>query len=110
VLGGVVALGEEAGRLDHDVDAEVTPGQGGRIALGQHLQLLAADGQRTLADLDGLREAPEDRVVLEQVAHGRGVDQVVDGDELDVGSRRVRRAEDVAPDPPETVDPDLHCH
>ena len=39
-----------------------------------------------------------------------GVDEVVDRDELDVRSGRVRRAEDVAPDAPETVDADLHSH
>ena len=32
-------LGEEAGRLDHHVDAELAPGQGRRIALGEHLDL-----------------------------------------------------------------------
>ena len=35
VLGGVVAVGEEAGRLDHDVGAEVAPRQLRRIALGE---------------------------------------------------------------------------
>ena len=43
VLGGVVALGEEAGRLDHDVGAEVAPRQRGRVALGEHLDLAAVD-------------------------------------------------------------------
>ena len=43
VLGGVVAGGEEAGRLDHDVDAEVAPGQRRRVALGEHLDLVAVD-------------------------------------------------------------------
>ncbi len=110
VLGGVLALGEEAGRLDHDVDAEVAPGQVGRVALGQHLDLLAVDHQRALVGLDGAREAAQDRVVLEQVGHRGRVDQVIDGDELEVRARRVRRAEHVAPNPPETVDADLHSH
>ena len=34
-----VAVGEEAGRLDHDVDAEVAPRQRRRVALGEHLHL-----------------------------------------------------------------------
>ena len=71
VLGGVVALGEQAGRLDHDVDAEVAPGQVGRIALGEHLDLGAVDGDRAVAGLDLAREAAEDRVVLEQVGERR---------------------------------------
>ena len=55
-------------------------------------------------------EAAEDRVVLEQVAERRWVGEVVDGDELEVGAGRVCRPEDVAPDPSETVDADLHSH
>ena len=61
-------------------------------------------------ELDLGREAAEDRVVLEQVGERARVGEVVDGDELDVRSRRVRGAEDVAPDASETVDADLHSH
>ena len=50
VLGGVGALGEEAGRLDHDVDAEVAPRQRRRVALGQHLDVAAVDGEDAVAD------------------------------------------------------------
>ena len=46
VLGGVGALGEEAGRLDHDVDAEVAPRQRGRVALRERADLAAVDVQR----------------------------------------------------------------
>ncbi len=60
--------------------------------------------------LDLAGEAAEDRVVLEQVGERLRIGQVVDGDELEVGPSRMCRAEDVAPDPPETVDADLHCH
>ena len=53
VLGGVVAVGEEAGRLDDDVDAEVAPRQRGGVALGEHLELLAVDDAgRRRVDLD----------------------------------------------------------
>src|SRR6201999_919788 len=90
--------------------AELTPRQGGRVALGEDLELGAVDHDRVALDLDLAREAPEDRVVLEEVGHRPRVDEVVDGDELEVGSRRVCRAEDVAPDAPEPVDADLHCH
>ena len=43
-----VGLGEEAGGLDDDVDAEVAPRQVGRVALGEHLDGLAADGDRVV--------------------------------------------------------------
>jgi hypothetical protein len=88
----------------------ITPRQGGRIALGEDLDLGPVDRERGLADLDLAGEAAHYRVVLEQVGHRLGVDEVVHRDELQVGPRRVRRAEDVAPDAPETVDPDLHSH
>ena len=110
VLGGVLALGEEAGRLDHDVGAEVAPGQVGRVALGEDLDLLAVDGDRAVGRLDLAREAAEDRVVLEQVGERLGVGEVVDRDEVEVGARLVGGAEEVAPDPPEPVDADLDCH
>ena len=43
VLRGVVAVGEEAGRLEHDVDAQILPGQLRRIAQRQDLELVAVD-------------------------------------------------------------------
>ena len=43
VGGGLVAVGEEAGRLDHHVDAEVAPRQGLRVALGEDLEGVAVD-------------------------------------------------------------------
>ena len=48
VLARPVGVGEEAGRLDDDVDAQVAPGQLRRVALGEHLDRLAADGDRRL--------------------------------------------------------------
>src|SRR5262249_20625587 len=111
VLGGVLALGEEAGRLDHDVYAEIAPWQRRRVALGEHLQLLAVDRDRAVADLDGARVWAEDRVVLEQVAEGLRVGEVVHRDPLDaVASLRHRRTKRVAADATEPVDPDPYRH
>ena len=104
VLGGVVALREQAGRLDHDVDAEVAPGQRRGIALGEHLDRLAVDDDRPVALGDLAREAAEDRVVLEQVGERAHVGDVVDGDELELGPGLVGGPEQVAPDAPEAVD------
>ena len=104
VLGSVLALGEEAGRLDHDVGAEIAPGQRGRVALGEDLDLLAVDRDRVLARLDLAREAAEDRVVLEQVGQRGGVREVVEGDEVEVGAGGVGGPEEVAADPAEAVD------
>jgi hypothetical protein len=44
-VGAGLVLGvEEAGGLDDHVDAEVAPGQVARVALGQHLEGVVADG------------------------------------------------------------------
>src|SRR5438128_2540124 len=53
-----------------------------------------------------------DRVVLQEVRIGRGVAQVVDGDELQAVLlvALVIGAEDVASDSPESVDGYLDCH
>ena len=57
VLLRAVALREEAGRLEHDVDTEVAPRERGRIALGEELDLLAAGADDAVADLDVARRA-----------------------------------------------------
>ncbi len=104
VLGGVVALGEDAGGLDDDVGAQVAPREGGRVALGHRLEGPAThrDGVGGVADL--LLEAAQDAVVLQQVRQGRVVGQVVDTDDLDVRALLKERAEVVATDAAKAVD------
>ena len=75
---GLVGVGEEAGRLDDDVGAQVAPGQLGRVALGEGLDRLAVDGDLVGGGLHLVRQAAEDAVVLEQVGERRVVGQVVD--------------------------------
>ena len=110
VLGGAVAIGEEARGLDHDVDAEVAPWQCTRVTLGEHLQLLAVDKDAAVGRLDFARVAPEDRVVVEQLGECLGVGQVVRGDPFDVGVSGLSGAEDVAPDAAEAVDSNAYWH
>ena len=86
VLGGRGALGEAAGGLDDDVDAELLPRQLGRVGLGGDADALAVDDERVVLDLDRPREHAVDGVVLEQVAQGLRVGEVVDRHELDVGA------------------------
>ncbi|GMA85014.1 hypothetical protein GCM10025868_02640 [Angustibacter aerolatus] len=106
----LLRVGEEAGRLDDDVDAEVGPGQRLRVALGEDLDLLAADGDAAVGDRDVLLQAAQDRVVLQQVGRGRVVGEVVGGDHLEVGAGRERGAEEVATDAAEAVDADANSH
>ena len=111
VLCGIVALREEAGRFDHDVDAQFAPGEGGRIALREDLEVRVADPQAVSFHLHVGFEVAEDGVVLEEVRQRFRVGDVVDRDELDVRVRlRHRGAHDVPPDPPEPVDTDPHTH
>src|SRR6266508_2707874 len=107
---GFLGLGEQAGRLDDDLDAEPGPRQIGRVFLGQHHDLIAIRHEAALARQDLARELPVRAVILEQVGHGRDVADVVDRDDID--RPVVALADglvDLPADPPETVDPDLDC-
>ena len=112
-LGGV---GEEAGRLDDQVDTQLRPRQIGGIALGENLDrpsgadgltavLQRVDDEPVLDDLDLAAELAVHRVVLEQVREGLGVGEVVDRHDFD---RRVvfHGTEHQTTDAPETVDAD----
>ena len=106
-LGGV---GEEAGRLDHHVGTDFAPGQLARIALGVGHDLVAVDRDRLVVEADLTGEAMQDRVVLEQMGEGLVVGQIVDADNLYVGTGGGERPEVVATDPAESVDTNLHRH
>src|SRR5207302_11345995 len=67
VHGRLVAVGEDAGGLDHDIDAELPPRQGLGISLGQDLEGVGADGDAVAGDLDLLVEDAVGGVVLEEV-------------------------------------------
>jgi hypothetical protein len=108
---GAVPVGEAAGRLDHDVDAEVAPGELGGVALGEGADPGAVDRDRLVVVGDVAVEAPEGGVVLEQVGEGVVVGEVVDRHDLDVqvmlgdGGGVPGRPEEVAADAAEAVDP-----
>src|SRR5579862_2291284 len=104
---GAFAVGEEAGRLDRDVDAELLPRQVAGILLGEQRDRAPADGDGTVAELDRNVELSEHGVVLEQVRHRLRVAEVVGGHDLEVATELELGAEEVAPDPAEAVDPDL---
>ena len=109
VLGRVVALGEEAGRFEDDVDAEVLPGQLGRVAHREHLELVAVDRDGVFSRFDLRVQVAEHRVVLEQVRQRRRVGEIVHRDEIDVLVAE-RGAHDVAADAAEAIDANLHSH
>ena len=107
---GLGRIGEDAGALEDDVDAEVAPRQGGRVALGQDLDLTAVDDDRRVAGTDVARVGAVGRVVLEQVRVHLRVDQVVDGHDLHVRGTLDERLERLPTDPAEAVDTDACGH
>ena len=110
MLGGILALGEEAGRLEHDVDAEISPAKRGGILLVQDEDRLAVDDEAVVGELDGSRVGAEDRVVAQQVRQRVVVGEVVDRDPLDVGVCGLGGAEDVTADAAEAVDSNTYGH
>ena len=106
----LVGVGEQAGRLDHDVDAEVAPRQLGRVLDLEDLDRLAVDDDRVVGVADVALVGAVRRVVLEQQGVGRDVDEVVDGDDLDTRRALEHRLEGLAADAAEAVDSDADGH
>ena len=79
-------VGEEAGGLDHDVNAELAPGEVGGIALSESSDAVAVDGDGLVVVGNFGIETTQDGVVLEQVCEGLVVGEVVDGNDLDIGA------------------------
>ncbi len=102
-------VGEETGRLEHDVDAQILPGQLGRVAQRQHFELVAVHGDAVGFGLDLRVQVAQHRVVLQQVGERVRAGQIVDCDEIDVLIAE-RGAHDVAADASEPVNanPDRH--
>src|SRR5207248_852825 len=104
-------VGEQAGRLDDDLRAELLPGNVGRVALSGDLNFASVDDEGLFTRLDLARIIAVIAVVFEQVGVGRRVEQIVDADDLDVvGMAFEQRLEDLAPDSAEAVDAYAYCH
>ncbi len=109
MLCGGLAIGEEARRFEHDIDAEVFPGKLSRILDGQHLELVTVHRDARFARLDCGVQVAQHGVVLEQVGQRGGAGQVVDGDEIDIVVAE-RGPHDVAADAAKSVDANPDCH
>src|SRR5579862_5316705 len=83
---GAFAVGEEAGRLDRDVDAELLPRQVAGILLGEQRDRAPADGDGTVAELDRNVELSEHGVVLEQWRHRLRAAGLVGGHDPEVAT------------------------
>ena len=90
--GGLVAVGEQAGALEHHVDAEVLPGQLSGVAFAEYAHALAVYEQCLVTGRDFVPEGPVHGIVLEEVGERLGIGQVVDGDKLQRAAVLERRA------------------
>ena len=105
VLASARRIGEEAGRLNDDVGADLGPRQAAGVALREHGKtLLALDRDLTIAGDDVLAEPTKDAVVLEQVRERLRVRQVVDGNDLDISSGSLHGTVEVAADAAKAID------
>src|SRR5690606_36328098 len=89
---------------------ELAPRELARLALAGDADLVAVDADAVLRRLDGARVDPVHRVVLQQVRERGVVGEVVDRHEVEICARLLRRAENAAADPAETVDSHTGCH
>merc|ERR1719473_2526206 len=106
VLRRGVHLGEDARRLDDEVDVVRAPRDVARLAALVHRHLLAVDEEALLRAFDVHGHLAVHGVVLEHVRHVAGIDEgVVHRHHLHVLALE-RRAHHQPPDPPEAVDAD----
>src|SRR6185503_16411346 len=97
VLLPALAVGEEAGAFERDLDPVGAVRQSGRVALGGDLDALAVDDDVAPLDHHLAWEFAMDAVVLEQPGVGMSVGEVIDADQLEPA---VRPLEDRAGDQP----------
>src|SRR5690606_25256067 len=81
---GLFLAGEKARAFQHDVHAQLAPGQGRGIAVGQHADLVAVDDHVVAVDGDRAGKLAMGGVETGQVGIGLGIAQVVDRHDLDV--------------------------
>src|SRR5262247_52105 len=103
---------EEAGALEHGVDAEVLPRQLRGVLLRTDADLVAVDDEILAVDADLAREAAMSGVVFREVRVDRRVPEVVDRDDREVVllPRLVVGAKDHAADAAVAVDGDSDGH
>ncbi len=99
------AVGEQAGRLDHEVDLQIAPRQRRRVAFGEDFQLRLACPDDAVTDFDVLTELSEHGVVLQEVPHGLGIPEIVDRHDLEIPPTLELSPKEVAPNASKPVDP-----
>ncbi len=109
VLAGSFVIGEAARGLDHQINAQVLPGQLLGVLQGQDLDRLAVDDEFAVARLHVRVQRAVHRVVLQQIGERLGIREVVNRDEVQL--RIVQRCpKDVPADPAEPIDSNANSH
>ena len=111
VLRRAFLVRKAARAFEHELYAEILPGELLGFLDRRDLDRFAVHDQRIALRLDRAGKAFVDGVVLQQMGQRFGIGDVVDADELDLGLlRHGGRAQYVAADSSEPVDPYPHCH
>ena len=98
-----LSVSEQPGRLNHDVNAEVAPWDGGRVTLSEHLDFVSVNGDGILPVGDFTVEAAQHGVVLQHVGERAWVSEVVLCYDLNVCTLVFDGAVVVPADPSETI-------
>src|SRR6185436_2368465 len=109
--GSLLAIGEDAGALHHDVDAKLFPRQFFRVPFGQHLDRPRTDVQRVSLYFDAAGKAAVYGIVFQQVRIVLGGEEVVDCDDLQVRALGLYHCpQHIAADSAKTRDCDFQDH
>ena len=103
MLGGVLLVGEPASGLDHDLRAERSPVQLGRILDGKNLDALSADDDRIAIRFHFFVQPAEDRIVFQKMRQRLRISKIVGGDKFDIGMIQAG-TDHIASDAAEAVD------
>ena len=101
---------KEPGRFHDYVGTHLAPFQLGRVFDSGQADALAVHDEGAALDRDVAFEAAVYRVVLEHIGPVVGLEQVVDGNDLDVGKVLYGGAQHHAADAPETIDANFDAH
>ncbi len=111
MLGGGVALGEDACAFEGDIDTEVAPGQVGRVAFRGHLDRTAAEVDGVAVNRYSAGIAAMHAVILQKMGVGFDRTQVIDADNFDVRTARfINRPQDISSNPSKSVNCYTNSH
>ena len=103
--------GEQTGRFNDDVNAEVTPFDGGGVGFLENLDLLAIDDETVISNFHCAVEATISRIVFQQVRHGLRITNVVERDHFQFIRIHIANGfQHLASDSSKSVNTNFCCH